>query len=166
MKLCGKCKTEKPFEEFHKCKSHKDGLSSHCKPCKKVADRKYNEENRDVVAAKKKEYNERNKERLAEKKKIYSQNNKELLKEYKRQYYLKNKESISIKQREHYEKTRDSYISRTRKHYIANKESIAVKKREYEKKRNGITMGTAKASGPLTTQSHFAQQRQKKTFSH
>lgn len=135
MKKCGKCNTFKPFDEFHKCKSHKDGLASRCKPCKKIDDQKYNEQNKERIALKKKEYNERNKERLAEAKKLYSKKNREHLKEYKRQYYLKNKESIAVKQREHYEKTKDAYVSRSRKHYLDNKDLITVKKREYEKKR-------------------------------
>jgi hypothetical protein len=135
MKLCGKCKTEKRLEEFHKCKTHKDGLSSHCKLCKKAADKKYNEENRDAIAAKKREYNERNKEHLAQKKKLYSQNNKESLKEYKRQYHLANKESIDKKRKENYHLVRDSAMARSKKYYAENKELITIKKREYDKRR-------------------------------
>lgn len=135
MKKCGKCNILKSLDDFHKCKSHKDGLSSHCKPCKKIADQQYNEQNKERLTIKRKEYNERNKERLAESKKLYFQKHSEHLNEYKRQYYLKNKESIAVKHREHYEKTRDVYILRSRKHYLDNKELIAVKKREYEKKR-------------------------------
>ena len=33
MKKCPKCKEVKPFEEFHKNKSRKDGRQSRCKPC-------------------------------------------------------------------------------------------------------------------------------------
>lgn len=135
MKLCGKCKTEKPFEEFHKCKAHKDGLSSHCKPCKKAADKKYNEENKESIAIKRKAYAQKNKERIAAYEKIRAKENKEALKEYKRQYYLKNKESIVAKKSEYYEKTKDIAIARSRKHYRENKESIVIKKREYDKRR-------------------------------
>lgn len=135
MKLCGKCKTEKPLEEFHKCKAHKDGLSSHCKPCKKAADKKYNEENKESIAIKRKAYAQKNKERIAAYEKIRAKENKEALKEYKRQYYLKNKESIVAKKSEYYEKTKDIAIARSRKHYRENKESIVIKKREYDKRR-------------------------------
>lgn len=34
MKICIRCKTEKPFEEFHKNKRSIDGYTTYCKPCK------------------------------------------------------------------------------------------------------------------------------------
>lgn len=37
-KLCSKCKTTKPFVEFHKDKSRADGLQRYCKQCKKKVD--------------------------------------------------------------------------------------------------------------------------------
>ena len=33
MKICTKCKIEKPLSEFYKAKSHKDNLRSDCKEC-------------------------------------------------------------------------------------------------------------------------------------
>lgn len=135
MKTCGKCNILKSFDDFHKCKSHKDGLSSHCKPCKKIADQQYNERNKEYIATKKREYNERNKEHLAEIKKLYSQKHSEYLREYKKQWHEKNREAIALKKKEYYEKTKDIAIARSRKHYRDNKELISVKKREYEKKR-------------------------------
>jgi hypothetical protein len=35
MKICPKCKEEKPRTEFNLCASKKDGLQSHCRACKK-----------------------------------------------------------------------------------------------------------------------------------
>lgn len=35
MKICKKCKQEKPLTEFHKDSSHKDGLRLDCKECRK-----------------------------------------------------------------------------------------------------------------------------------
>ena len=35
MKICPKCKIKKSVKEFHKDKTRKDGLGSHCKECKK-----------------------------------------------------------------------------------------------------------------------------------
>lgn len=34
-KVCSKCKAEKPFSEFHKCKSNKDGLQCKCIECRR-----------------------------------------------------------------------------------------------------------------------------------
>ena len=38
MKLCNKCKKEKPLDLFHKNKSKKDGLQDCCKPCCTIRD--------------------------------------------------------------------------------------------------------------------------------
>lgn len=35
MKICNKCKQEKPLSEFNKNKSYKDGLDCYCKECRK-----------------------------------------------------------------------------------------------------------------------------------
>jgi hypothetical protein len=40
-KTCAGCKITKPVTEFAKNKCKKDGLQGHCRPCKKVSDRKY-----------------------------------------------------------------------------------------------------------------------------
>ena len=37
MKLCSKCKTNKPIIEFNKSSTSKDGLYSQCKRCKKIS---------------------------------------------------------------------------------------------------------------------------------
>ena len=36
MKICSKCKIEKPFEAFHKNKNSKDGHAWECKECKSI----------------------------------------------------------------------------------------------------------------------------------
>ena len=40
MKMCGGCGEVKPLSEFHKNKGRRDGVNSHCKPCRAVIDRK------------------------------------------------------------------------------------------------------------------------------
>lgn len=35
VKICSKCKQEKPLDEFHKNKNTKDGLAGDCKECRK-----------------------------------------------------------------------------------------------------------------------------------
>lgn len=72
MKVCYKCKEEKPYHYFSKCKTRKDGYSPGCKDCSKA-------------------YREANKEKLAKSKKEYAEANKEIIKAKKREYYLNNK---------------------------------------------------------------------------
>ena len=40
MKICGKCKQEKPLSDFYKNKFKKDGLSDYCITCTKEENRK------------------------------------------------------------------------------------------------------------------------------
>ena len=47
MKVCSKCKQEKDLDEFHKCKSKRDGRQPYCKIClNKNSKRDYRENNR------------------------------------------------------------------------------------------------------------------------
>ena len=54
MKVCTKCGSEKPFEEFHKQASRPDGLQPACKACMNIAyntSRKKKQEHYQAVAA-------------------------------------------------------------------------------------------------------------------
>jgi hypothetical protein len=45
IKVCSKCKVEKPLEEFHKHKATKDGRQSYCKKCSSLRGKEaYNSE--------------------------------------------------------------------------------------------------------------------------
>jgi len=57
MKVCAKCKTEKPLEDFHKNRRSKNGLYSYCKPCSNAKVKKYFS---NLSSEKKDEYNHRN----------------------------------------------------------------------------------------------------------
>jgi len=74
-KICSRCKQEFALENFYKDASRKDGLSNKCKPCTYVKQRKYKENNPDVIKAERQRYYEKNKDKL-------------------RQYYCDNKEQI------------------------------------------------------------------------
>lgn len=47
MKQCSKCKELKPIEKFGKDKRNRDGLRSQCKDCKRLYNRRYEENHRD-----------------------------------------------------------------------------------------------------------------------
>jgi len=77
MKICTKCKVEKPFSEFHKQKGRKDGYRSQCKECRKIYDiphRINQKENKSIYDS------------------IYYQEHKESKKEYARNHYKENPE--------------------------------------------------------------------------
>ena len=63
MKTCTKCKEVKPFEAFHKDRTHSDGLRSFCKACVGKYTRTYYETNRDLVMTKTYAWIEKNRDR-------------------------------------------------------------------------------------------------------
>ena len=55
MKICSKCKIEKDFSEFSKCKQEKDGLQYICKQCMHIYKKEWNKNNKKAKA----EYNKK-----------------------------------------------------------------------------------------------------------
>lgn len=57
-KICRKCKSEKPLEEFHKNRSHADGHNCYCKICATEISKKWYKENinRPDIATRLKDY--------------------------------------------------------------------------------------------------------------
>ena len=66
MKTCSKCKEEKPFSEFHKNRTRKDGLCVHCKTCKIKQSKSYYEKNKEKERERDRKYYQENKERKRE----------------------------------------------------------------------------------------------------
>ena len=93
MKVCSKCKQEKPFEGFSKERARKDGLRSQCKDCVK----QYREQNKESIRERNKQHREQNKESISEYQKQYYEQNKESIK----QYYEQNKERIKERNKQY-----------------------------------------------------------------
>ena len=70
---------------------------------KKEYNKKYNEDNKESIAAYQKEYNEANKDSILTKAKEYYVDNKEALLAKQKEYYEANKESIVAKRKARYE---------------------------------------------------------------
>ena len=77
MKICTKCKVDKPLSDFNKCNKHKDGLRTFCRICQSIEKKKYRERYAFKVTAAKKTYYIKNKDKIAEKSKIWKANNKD-----------------------------------------------------------------------------------------
>ena len=101
-KYCYRCKKELLITEFYKNKSKEDGLSSECKECKKLTDKKYNEKYyaRPEIKIKRKEqgkiYRKNNRKQIKERIKNWQENHKEQEKERSKDWYIKNKEKRKI----------------------------------------------------------------------
>jgi hypothetical protein len=111
-KICTKCKTEKPLEEFHVAKRYKDSRAQKCKECRKKQDAERYLNNKDVI-------NEKNNKR--------QKKNIDHSREIKRRHYHKKKEQYKI-----YREINSEKISQKRKEYRdANKEKIKEQKKQY-----------------------------------
>lgn len=80
MKKCTICKLELEVNEFGKDKSRGDGLSSHCKKCNTIKQKKYAERNREKINA----HNKKTYEKHKEKRKQYAKDNYEHIKEVRK----------------------------------------------------------------------------------
>jgi len=90
MKICSKCKEEKPKENFYKCLSSKDGYTYNCKDCKRLLGIEYREKNKEKLKEYKKEYNKKARKNYPEKHQ-----------EWLRNYRKNNKEKVNLNQREY-----------------------------------------------------------------
>lgn len=80
MKTCGVCKIQKPYDDFNKRKTSKDGLKSYCRAC--------------AAESNKKRY-AKSKEKIMEKIFAYYSRNRDSLLTYKKQHYRNNFEKYA-----------------------------------------------------------------------
>lgn len=75
MKICTKCKEKKPFAEYYKDKSIRDGHTTRCKVCLQHLKKKYRQDNIDKVRANARQYYKNNADRLRANMRKYRANN-------------------------------------------------------------------------------------------
>lgn len=97
-KFCRACKLELSLDKFGSDKSRKDGKQSLCKPCKKLKDKEYYEQNSDKVKSHVNDF------RL---------NNPEIVKERKAQHYNANKDEILVKCKTYRDKNKSKCVAAT-----------------------------------------------------
>jgi hypothetical protein len=89
-KVCNKCLTDRPLDDFHKNSKSKDGLYNICKICRKTLEKTRYSNNREKILLQKQEYYFNNKDTLLEKHKEYYISNRDILLKQKQKYYLEN----------------------------------------------------------------------------
>ncbi len=102
-KVCTRCSTEKPQEEFYKQVGGKLGKSSHCKPCRKNTTRLWNT---------------KNKASLDEKRRAWHVNNRERSRKQSRDWAKKNTRKMVYRSITHRDRKR-GFSSFTYEEYIA-----------------------------------------------
>ncbi len=117
MKMCSKCKIEKPFAEFHRDKTKKDGFDYRCKSC--IADKSllYGLKNAEMLRVKSADYrrNCTDKYKVTKKKsdEKFRANEANRLKhiEYARCHYSRNKDKWAESSSKHVSLLTDYYVS-------------------------------------------------------
>lgn len=143
-KICNSCGRDLDIEMFHKRSCNKDGYDSICKECKSKRDKKYREQNKDILKEKSKKYREENKDIIAQKKKKYYQEHKQeiLLKNFEyrkqhqkekaardKQYVKENQDKVQVYQKEYRETHKISNAEYQKRYREKNKDKLT----EYKK---------------------------------
>lgn len=131
-KVCNKCKKLKPFGEFYKDKTAKDGHCHSCKECEK----EYKQANKEKISKQQKEYHQANKEKLTEKAKVYYQENQEKFLERAKKWNQSNKH----RKKKYRQVNKERIFENRKEYYQANKERIAVKHKKYRQSEHGKAM--------------------------
>ena len=182
MKLCCRCKTEQPPENFTIDRKRRDGLNPCCRACTREACAQYREANPEVEQARGRRWYEANKERNAARTKAWAQANPERMRGYVRawqeanpeknraaqaKWYLENRakklaadkarresnlDRFLERERASYEKTRDARLSRAKRWREVNQHRVNF----YASKRRSAL---AKRSPPWLTEDHYYEMR-------
>jgi hypothetical protein len=82
VKLCTKCKVEKPFIAFHKNKQTKDKLTVHCRDCSNARLKEWKKQNKDHIAKYDKIWQQSNKDKKSKNYKNWQVNNRAKVNSY------------------------------------------------------------------------------------
>ena len=99
MKVCSKCKEEKPETFFYKMKTSPDGLQARCKECASAAFKKWHLEKVEKSKVKRRECALEKPERARAANRNWTLKNAERVKAKKREWYLKNAEKVKAASR-------------------------------------------------------------------
>ncbi len=123
-KICTKCGKEKILSKF--------GKHPWCKVCKRIADKEYNDKNKEKIAKQTKKYRDKNKEKISQKAKKYRDKNKEKIRVKKKQDYEDNKEYILTRNKNWLKKNKVKMDKYLKEYRIENKKQIQLKVKEYK----------------------------------
>lgn len=120
MKVCHKCKTEKPLTEFGCNKNNPDGLDHYCRDCRRA----YRQEHREQINASKAKYREKHRKprvKLTEEEK----------KQKQREYYEANNERIKANAKQRRETNREAALEYQKEYRVSHKEEIRETQRRW-----------------------------------
>lgn len=133
MKVCFKCKEVKPFSDFIKSKSSKDGCGSYCSICRKDKKRDEYLKNREKYLSRAKLYREENPERVAKAKKACYENKIDQYKQARREYYQQNRDNVLAQAAEYREANKQEIRKRDNAYKAKNRSILNLKQSKYQK---------------------------------
>ena len=77
IKFCIKCQSDKTPNSFYRDRSTKDGLSTYCKNCRSIDQKKHYNKNKELYKQKSQEYYQKNKEKIKKRNSDWRKNNPE-----------------------------------------------------------------------------------------
>ncbi len=97
-KKCSKCKIEKQFAEFAKCKSGTHGLQGYCKPCQSDASKKYEANRKSRTEYNKIQWKKRKTDQhYLKTRNKWIERNRDSIKNKQREYYLSHKDESNAR---------------------------------------------------------------------
>lgn len=123
MKICSKCKIEKPESEFSKCSRSIDALQVKCKDCAAA----YYAENREHDASRKSAHYAANRDKLASRMAAYYASNLDKFAAYRSE----NSERIAAQKSSYRAANMDNVLARESAYRKANRERIAERQSAY-----------------------------------
>lgn len=130
IKICTRCKIEKPLSEFPKHKTMKDGYLNQCKECTKQIKKEWDKNNKEYRKLYQNKYYKEHEEEIKIYKKQYNVKWHEDNKEYNQQYYQNNKEIIILNVKEYANEHKEEIRENNRNKYQKNKKVINIKKKD------------------------------------
>jgi hypothetical protein len=128
MRICTKCKIEKPLSEYYKRKDGPLGYRVDCKPCNKAVKKRYYEENKPNILKKQAEYHQKFSEKYKEYHKNYYKNNIDKWEDSRK----RNKETLRINHNKYIQKRKKDPLYRMI-HNIRTRTGIALKVKKWRK---------------------------------
>ena len=135
MKKCNVCLVYMPLDNFRKRKDSKDGYRNDCKSCCSIKEKKKRIDFPEKFREKEKKYYENNKELVLSKNKIWRDNNKEYISNYHKEYRSINKNYFALYRKQYYEDNKENISLYSKEYRDKNKDKLKFYHKEYMKSR-------------------------------
>lgn len=127
MKSCTRCGQTKTADSFNKNARSKDGLTPHCKECRKA----HREATKEARSIKAREHYERNRDQKLEYARQYRNSHKDEIKEWKRKYRVEHREKLAEKDKKYREANLTELKIKRKAKYDANREKFLQQAKEW-----------------------------------